>query len=170
MTRRFCTPGAVGLPFRVDGGKKPRITEWQKRATTNEASLREWWRKWPDANICIVTGAASGFIVLDIDPKHGGDASLTELLEEYGELPPTLRAATGGGGQHLLFEHPGVAIRNSISFLGEGLDIRGDGGYIVAPPSLHESGRIYEWLNVTKPAPLPEWLLKLLTEEKQTLT
>jgi hypothetical protein len=150
----------------AEHGKKPLIIEWQKRAATNEKTIREWWRKWPDANIGIATGAASGFVVLDIDPRHGGDASLTELVEQHGELPPTMRAATGGGGQHLLFAHPGVAIKNSSSLLGEGLDVRGDGGQIIAPPSLHESGRVYEWLNVTKPAPLPEWLLKRLTQEK----
>jgi hypothetical protein len=154
-----------------DAGKKPRILKWQERATTDEATIREWWRKWPDANVGLAMGAASGLIALDVDPRHGGDASLTELIEQYGELPQTMRAATGGGGQHLLFQYPeGATIRNSASSLGEGLDVRGEGGFIIAPPSVHESGRVYEWLNATSPAPLPEWLLKLLTQAKQAST
>jgi putative DNA primase/helicase len=107
--------------------------------------------------------------VLDIDPRHGGDASLTSLIEQYGALPETLEARTGGGGHHIIFEYPrGSNIRNSAGRLGDGIDVRAEGGYIVVAPSLHASGRRYEWLNsLTKPAQPPEWLLERLTEERQ---
>jgi hypothetical protein len=156
--------------FPVRPNKAPYTQNGFKDATLDPATIRLFWRKWPDANIGIPTGEASGWLVLDIDPRHGGDASLTALIEQYGPLPETIEARTGGGGHHIIFSYTqGSNIRNSAGRLGEGIDVRGEGGYIVAPPSLHESGRRYEWLNgLTKPAQPPEWLLKKLTEEKQT--
>lgn len=149
-----------------DVGKHPRIIEWQKLASTDEKMIKGWWRKWPDANIGIATGAESRLIAIDVDFRHGGDVSLAQLFEPHGEIPETLEAKTGGGF-HLLFEHPGIPIQNSAGKLGEGLDARGDGGYIVASPSLHASGKRYRWRNDHAPAPVPEWLLKRLTEEKR---
>jgi putative DNA primase/helicase len=113
------------------------------------------------------TGAGSNLVVLDIDVKSDGEASLTALEAEYGRLPVTVTVRTGGGGRHFFFAHPGEELRNSAGKLGPGLDIRGDGGYVVAPPSRHASGRCYAWDNDTAPgeivpAELPEWLLSLL--------
>ena len=108
--------------------------------------------------------------MLDIDPRHGGDCSLTELIEAHGALPDTLEARTGGGGHHIIFSYPqGVEVRNSAGKIGEGIDVRGEGGYIIAPPSLHASGQRYAWLNDHAPAPVPDWLLKLLTEERRKI-
>lgn len=152
-------------------GKHPRIPEWQQLANTQERWINQWWKKWPDANIGVPTGEASGWLALDIDTRHGGDASLTALSEEFGDLPATLDAKTGGGGYHIIFAYPkGSNIRNSAGKLGEGIDVRGAGGFIVVAPSTHASGNVYQWLNDNEPAQAPEWLLKLLTGEKQTTT
>jgi putative DNA primase/helicase len=113
----------------------------------------------------------SGLVVLDIDAKSNGEESLFALEAEHGQLPSTLTALTGGGGRHLLFAHPGGELRNSAGTLGPGLDIRGDGGYIVAPPSRHASGASYVWQEGRSPADLslaelPSWLLHQLTDPR----
>jgi hypothetical protein len=130
-------------------GKHPRTPHGLKDSTKDEATIKDWWGKWPDANIGIVTGSCSCLIVLDIDPRHGGDESLLKLQEQYGELPETPKVKTGGGGKHLYFRLPeNLLIKNTTNFAGFlGLDIRGENGYVVAPPSLHESGVRYEWEN-----------------------
>lgn len=144
-------------------GKHPRTRQGLKDATTNEAQVRAWWRKWPQANVGLAMGKISGLVALDVDPRSGGDTSLAELFDEHGTFPATREALTGGGGFHFLFAHPGVKFKNSSSVLGEGLDIKTDGGYIVAVPSLHASGKRYEWRGTAEPSPLPAWLLTLLT-------
>src|ERR1700731_1169986 len=113
-------------------------------ATRDLAQIAKWWAECPQANIGIATGAPSGFFVLDVDPRHEGDKTLDALIQRHGPLPDTLVSLTGGGGRHFLFRHV-AGIGNSASRLGAGLDVRGDGGYIVAPPSAHENGRIYAW-------------------------
>jgi hypothetical protein len=78
-----------------------------KDATTEEATIRQWWTRWPDANIGIATGAVSGLVVLDIDSRHGGDESLQQLIQAHPtDFPETVRSLTGGGGSHLLFQYP----------------------------------------------------------------
>ena len=111
-------------------------------------------------------GAVSGLWALDVDLDHGGEASLHELEAELGELPRTIESITGGGGRHLLFNHPGYPIKNRVA-VRPGLDIRGDGGLIIAPPSIHPSGRRYAWATgcAHKAADAPEWLLELVREE-----
>ncbi|HKS27869.1 MAG TPA: phage/plasmid primase, P4 family [Pyrinomonadaceae bacterium] len=146
-------------------GKHPRTMNGLKDATTDEKKIRIWWGMWPEANIGVVTGAESGIIVLDVDPRHGGGESLTRLQDEHGELPETPESSTGGGGVHIIFAQSGTALRNSAGKLGAGLDIRADGGYIVAPPSLHQSGRRYGWMNYEESlASMPDWMMRLLTE------
>lgn len=157
--------------FPVKPDKSPHTPNGFKDASADETIVRHLWRKYRDANIGIPTGEASGWLVLDIDPRHGGDVSLTALIDEYGELPATLEAHTGGGGHHIIFAYPkGSNIRNSAGKLGEGVDVRGEGGYIIVAPSIHASGKAYQWLNDHKPAPVPEWLLNLLSEEKPIST
>jgi hypothetical protein len=148
--------------------KHPRTKHGLKDATTDEAPIRRWWTLWRDANLGVCTGAASGLVVVDVDAAHGGEDSLADLERRYGALPKTVMARTGGGGRHLLFAHPGVPIRNKVQVAGlPGLDVRGDGGYIVAPPSVHISRRAYAWDPAGDPdrvslAPLPAWLLAFL--------
>ena len=146
-------------------GKHPRIPAWQNQATTDVATIRRWWKTWPHANIGVVAGK-SGLVVLDIDPKHGGDDSLESLIAEHGALPDTREQVTGSGGRHILFKHPGGRIQNrqDASAVAPGIDAKGDAGFFVAAPSLHASGKRYQWdgLEDTGVAELPEWLKKKL--------
>ncbi len=146
------------------GDKRPLI-RWEtlQQAHADAATLARWFAHWPDANIGIVTGEISNLIVLDVDPKHGGDDSLADLERRFGQLPDTVEAGTGGGGRHLYFTHPGGFVPNRAG-LKQGIDLRGDGGYVVAPPSLHPSGQPYAWARGRAPeetavAALPRWLL-----------
>lgn len=149
-------------------GKHPRITEWEKDASTEEAQIKKWWRLWPDANVGILAGHDSGLVVLDIDNYHGGDDSLRELEKLHGELPFTVESITGSGGRHILFKHPGKYITSSPGKLGSGIDIRADKSCFVAPPSNHISGDRYHWEVTHNPdddipiADLPGWLLDLM--------
>jgi hypothetical protein len=163
----------VPLHYPIDGGcsckkadcssvaKHPRTKNGLKDSTTDEATIRQWWKRWPEANVGVLTGSASGMFVLDVDPRNGGDLTLARLEQEHGPLPATLTAKTGGGGQHILFEHPGLRVSAGVK-LGPGLDIKGEGGYIVAAPSLHASGGRYEWDQAPLPAhpsSTPDWIL-----------
>ena len=150
-------------------GKHPLTPHGLKDATLDAASIEGWWARWPNANVAIATGVVSGIVVLDIDPRHGGDESLAELIRTEGPLPETVVADSGGGGAHFIFRHPGGQIANR-SNIRPGLDVRGDGGYIVAAPSTHIAGATYRWRqgcgpHERVPAPLPPWLLTILAPE-----
>ena len=140
-------------------GKHPRTRNGVKDASTDENQIESWWTQWPDANVAIAGGAVSGgLVILDIDPDHGGADSFDELVDEHGQLPDTPEVLTGGGGRHLYF-HSEKKIPNLVGVL-PGLDLRGDGGYVIAPRSTHISGRQYEWEaesrpDAIKPAILP---------------
>src|SRR5262249_39379603 len=149
-------------------GKHPRTPHGVKDATTSEAIIHSWVSRWPTTNIAVATGSPSGLIVLDIDPRNGRTHSLAELERKQGPLPPTVEVRTGGGGRHLYFECAGdVKIPNRTHLGGyRGLDLKGEGGYVVAPPSNHVSGGSYQWEPGRGPdeiplAPLPEFLLDL---------
>ena len=129
-------------------GKKPYISNWQKEATSNKEKITEWWTKWPAANIGIATGRKSqGLVVidLDIDDNKGinGYETLKEWQNEHGELPETWQSITGRGGYHLFYFD--IEPHKNRVGLYEGVDIRGEGGYIIAPPSVHANGHRYEW-------------------------
>ena len=157
------------IPIRPSD-KRPlvRWEEFQHRHPS-ESEARTWFCGWPEAGIGIVTGAISGLVVVDIDVRHGGDGALEHLEQEHGRLPTTVECRTGGGGRHLYFAHPGGLVRNKVG-LAPGVDLRGDGGYVVAPPSLHASGLRYAWVAGRAPAnteivPLPDWVLRQAVEE-----
>ena len=151
-------------------GKKPITKHGLKDATTDADTIREWWRKDPDANIGMPMGSQSGMFALDVDGPMGG-ASLAKLIETLGPLPTTLEQRTGKG-IHLFFRYPtnGATIRNSASKVGPGLDVRGDGGYLVVAPSVHPNGTTYEWLAGRRPSQIgpadaPLWLLDLVVDK-----
>lgn len=153
-------------------GKHPRTRNGFKDATTNENQIIDWWESKPQSNIGLLTGIESGIFVLDVDVETGGEYSLDELQDiyrtdlkefdqEYQSLPGTLTTITGSGGRHLYFKYPlDFQVNASASAIADGLDIRANGSYIVAPPSNHLSGRNYEWFGVNTPIEdAPDWLI-----------
>lgn len=170
---RYLSRGWSVIPIRTRE-KRPLLPWHPYQDHLAEAEeIGDWFRRWPTANIAIVTGAVSGLLVLDVDPRHGGDASLSRLEQAHGPIPATVEAITGGGGRHLYFSHPGGTVHNRVN-LAEGIDLRGDGGYVVAPPSLHPSGRRYAWKKGHGPgetvlANMPEWLLRLVLKEAKRI-
>lgn len=152
---------ADGVPvFPVDG-KVPRTGHGVKDATTDQQVILEWWRQWPKAGIGGATGQPCGAWVLDVDGEEGL-ASLRALEAEHGALPPTRRCATGGGGLHLWFVMPEGRKVGNRARVRPGLDVRGTGGYVVLPPSLHPSGQVYRMVEDEAPAEAPDWLLDLV--------
>lgn len=145
------------------GGKRPNgrlVRNGVHQATTDVNVVRGWWTAVPEANIGIRTGM--GRMVIDVDGDEGAD-SLADLERQWGELPETIRAVTPRG-MHYFFVAPGT-VPCSVGRVAPGIDIRGDGGYVVAPPSRHTSGRAYEWdvaPGEDAAAPLPEWLAPLV--------
>lgn len=130
-----------------------------KDATTNDRAIQAWWALNPDRNIGIATGAVSGIVVIDVD----GDAGKAEWAALKGANDDTtLTSKTGSDGRHLLFAHPGFEVNNSP--ISKNIHVRADGGYIVAPPSIHPgTGAAYQWVDPDAPiAPLPAWLIAIL--------
>jgi hypothetical protein len=151
--------------------KHPRLKSWKDQATTDRATIRAWWNRWPQANIGILAEPRSRLVVLDVDPRNGGDESLSELEREYGPLPATLVCDTGGGGRHYYFRLPRSG-RLGRS-LGRGIDVQWGGALVIAPPSLHVSGGRYDWkrdLASAALADLPHWveLLAASSERNET--
>lgn len=159
----------AGRGWRVTplAGKVPRLPQWPEQATTAAATISQWWRRWPTANVGLVTGVASGLAVVDVDPRHGGDGSLEELQRLYHPLPDTPQVMSGGGGWHYYFaleaDLPCVDLAPGVNFLADGHH------QVVAPPSLHPSSRRYVWELSSHPddtplAPLPAWIRALVYE------
>jgi hypothetical protein len=163
------------------GSKAPRIRAWNTAGSTNPDTIRAWWTDDPDCGVGIVCGPSSGIFVVDVD-EHGpisGADTLADLQATYGRLPECPTVITGGGGLHLYFAYPpGTMITNDAGRrLGPGLDVRAEGGQVVAPPSRHPNGRLYEWEASSLPAldlieqaagrlvppSAPVWLVELLT-------
>lgn len=151
-------------------GKHPRSIHGVYDATTDEVTIREWWRRWPDANVGIAMG--HGLVALDIDPRSGGDAAWKALEEKYGAAPATLRSHSGGGGYHLIFRTD-LPIGCRKGALPGGIDVRGRGGLIVVAPSLHVTGNRYAWAPGAGPgeeveiAPLPAWVAELILADRR---
>ncbi len=143
-------------------GKHPLVRRGLHEAVTNIARIKTWWRQWPNANVAVTTGERAGIVVVDIDLPRAF-ASLDRVIHK---LPRTLAGLTGGGGLHLIYRRAAdSSLRNHTSGLPgisgslPGIDLRADGGYIVAPPSRHLSGNSYSWLDGEIPiAEAPEWL------------
>lgn len=164
----YCQRGWSVIPLKHSGSeneKKRPLIAWepyqQQRATENQ--IRTWWTQHPKANIGLVMGAISGLVALDFD----GPNAAALLRQRHIFLPETAAVQTGKGF-HAIYKHPGIMIPNKARLLSDGngsaLDVRGDGGYVVAPPSVHGSGRVYQWVvQPEKLSDLPEPVLTLLT-------
>ena len=156
-------------------GKHPRIKNWGEEASTDPEKVGAWWDKAPLANIGIPMGERSGLVTLDVDTRHGGDKSLEQLEQEFGKLPTTITATTGGGGKHYIFKYTEeLCLKNVVGFR-DGLDVRTQGGMIVAAPSLHQSGNRYAWDEGLSPfeaeaADMPEWLIAEIRKVGTKLT
>ncbi len=152
----------------VPNNKRPLSENGFKDATTDPSVINGWWSQYPDANIGIPTGEITSWLVVDVDNKNGvsGNDSFNALIEKYGELPETRQHLTPSGGYHLIFRYSGTEIRSSVGKLGPGLDIRCNGGYVVAPPSVIDGSR-YQFDNMCIPIKnAPEWLIKLAVASK----
>lgn len=141
-------------------GKHPMVGDWPRNATCDPEQIAAWWKLRPHANIGIATGLGSGVAVLDVDGPEGR-ATLLALEQIHGPLPLTATASTAKG-HHYYFVVAGP-VKTSTGELGKGLDTRGDGGYVIAAPSLHASGVRYAWLpgrrlGGIELAVWPEWL------------
>jgi len=156
-------------------GKVPLLPGWHRpdgtgAATTDADTIRSWWARWPRANVGIACGPASDLAVLDVDPRNGGTESLSALEERVGVLPGTVVNLTGGSssGFHLLYRYSDRKVVSRANAHGVGLDIKGHGGQIVAPPSVHpDTGRRYAWLGGCWRDELPVWPEALLPPVEQ---
>lgn len=148
--------------------KTPLTSNGLKGASLNERIVREWWRRYPDAMVGVPTGSKVDAFALDIDNKPGGANGfdwLDEMEAEHGPLPHTARVKTPNGGLHIFFRYvPGTRNRGA---LGAGVDIRSEGGYVVAGGSVMADGRAYAWEDADAPiVDAPEWLLALVLKPK----
>jgi hypothetical protein len=158
----YAAKGLNIFPCGVD--KKPHVKDWSNAATTDQNQVRRWWTECPTASIGCPTGALSGVWVLDVGLPDG-PASLATLEAKHGPLPVTVEQITGSGGRHLSFQWvEGRPIRNSAGKLGPGLDVRGERGYVILPPSGHPCGGRYSWVAAkgTPVAEAPDWLMDLV--------
>jgi hypothetical protein len=167
---RYAKHGWWVFPCRPDG-KAPATRQGLLNASNDEAKVESYWITHPEHNVAVRTGAESQIVVLDVDGDEGVE-TLRALEREHAVLPETASIVTPRGGTHYYFQHPGMEVRNtagSQGALGVGLDFRGDGGYVLAPPS-RVLGRAYETDNSmreTGVAPLPEWLRKRLVDRQR---
>lgn len=163
----YAEHGLPVLPIKP-GEKRPPMSGWQNHATTDKPTIENWFTGlYSDHGVGIATGGTIFALDIDVSGDKAGDETLADLELQHGPLPDTATVLTGSGGQHRYFLMPaGVSIRNNASTaLGPGLDIRGEGGQCVAPPTIHPNGRPYEWDGgeIGIIAPAPKWLIELLT-------
>ncbi len=158
------------LVFPLQKGEKvPAIPKWAGGkgcldATDDELILEQWDRKYPGANIGLACGIKSNLLVVDLDPRNGSDASMAQLKAKKQTFPPTVVARTASGGHHLYYAYEPSLI-NSKSKLAAGIDVKTEGGYVVAPPSVLKCGGRYLWevspLGGDLPR-LPQWAVEAL--------
>lgn len=141
--------------------KRPITAHGFKDATTNPDTIRGWFASEPHL-LALPTGRASGLVVLDIDGHQGAD-SLADLEREHGRLPVTTSVKTPRG-QHYYFVHPGIPVRCSAGQIAPGVDVRGDGGYAIVPPSVMANGQRYEVDERRAPDAMPLWLTAATTQ------
>jgi hypothetical protein len=165
----FVFPAPPGEKKSFKSAEHSNGARWGMTRDTQE--LKRDWAHWPDANVGIVTGPESGIFVVECDTPTGhnvdGWRSMAALEAANGTLPPTRMAESPSGSLHYYFRYPvGITVRNSASQLGSGIDVRGVGGMVIAPPSQRADGQ-YKWLNELPPADAPPWLLELVREPER---
>ena len=149
-------------------GKEPACSRGVHDATSNLDRIHAWWGPCNYLNIGLACGEPSGLFIIDVDGAEGED-TLRRLEEIHGPLPPTREAITGrNGGRHAYFRLGKHKVGNSTGKLGAGIDVRGTGGYVLLPPSIHPSGRPYNWSvdNADHIAWAPDWLHAIIGDEK----
>jgi putative DNA primase/helicase len=165
--------GVTDLGWRVipihPRSKIPAISDWPEKASRDRKAVEDWSAEYPKCNWGLATGRGSGIFVVDIDVKNNGVKTWLNFEKLHGDVR-TVEATTGSGGRHIFFKYPLAAvIKNSASAVGKGIDIRGDGGQVVLPPSIHPNGTAYEWTDGHSPfdlpvAEAPEWLLQKIVK------
>jgi hypothetical protein len=159
---RYAQHGWAVFPCRPRD-KRPANQHGLLEANHDTERIANFWMAHPDFNIGVRCGLPSNLVVLDVDDRSGGLESLRELKDRYGPLPRTASFVTPGGGTHYYFRHPAKGeLRNTTGFPGPGLDIRGNGGYVLAPPSVGANGRAYEVDERAPVAEMPDWLVQIL--------
>lgn len=124
-----------GWPVFPCTGRKLPLVKWKDGATTDPNQIGTWWRQWPLAMIAVPTGQRSGLVVLDVDRR--GDVDGFATLRALGiQIPANaIEVATPSGGCHFWFAAKGQQVRNSAGKIGPGVDVRGEGGMVIVPPS-----------------------------------
>lgn len=138
-------------------------------ATDDEETIGAWSRRFPRANIGLACGIPSGIVVIDFDPRNGSNDSVARLKQQKRLFPPTVMARTANGGWHLYYAYE-PELKNSKSALAAGIDVKTTGGYVVAPPSELEEGKLYRWLNSPLGGELPRmprWAVEKLKPRPQ---
>lgn len=156
----------------VDRSVKPFIKGWSRdESLSNMETVKRLWSCFPDANIAVSTGL-SDVIVIDVDPRNGGDSTLANLQREHdADFPPrTVTTITGGGGRHYYFAAKGARFSGGNAKLGPGIDVKASGGLAVAPRSIHANGNVYAWepgygIAEVEMAPIPDWLARALAKK-----
>ena len=144
-------------------------------ATSDPAEVRRDFTRWPKARIGIPTGV-NRIVVIETDTPEGhgidGASSLAQLEAKHGPLPDTLMACSPSGSLHRYFRRPSprIKIKTTASVIGDGIDVRGDGGMVIAPPSINLDGRRYCWINKLPIADMPAWLIELTREKPPTIS
>ncbi len=139
--------------------KRPLTPHGFKDATTDEKQIRQWWKQWPDANIGLALDGK--FFVLDVDSPDG-EQTLAQLESQHEPLPLTTAVRTGSGGRHIYFSAPSFTVKASAGKLGHGIDVRGNAGYVLVPPS--RTVAEYTWISRSTLVEAPGWLLALIRE------
>ena len=152
---QFAERGWQVLPVR-NVTQRPLLRGWPKTASSQSDQIHTWWNRWPEASVGVLAGSRSSLAILDVEAEY-----LESFTASY-DVPDTLRVISGGGGVHYYFAHEESFRKRSLPGIG---DLQGDGSYVVAPPSLHDSGNLYAFApghGFTTPlAPMPAWLLTL---------
>jgi hypothetical protein len=177
---RYAARGVAVFPVPPDSKKSYKSADHSDGrkwgATSDPAEVRRDFTRWPNARIGIPTGIVNKIVVVETDTEAGhghgvdGQAALAQLEVEHGALPETRTAISPSGSVHRYFRHPGagIKIKTTASVIGTAIDVRGDGGMVIAPPSVNLDGRRYRWINKLPIAAMPTWLIELTRDKPPT--